>query len=144
MQMLNVMFQERTQCHGHDPRWIIPECRWETFAYNDGFNESAKEKGPCPRSFTWDGAISQWSNWGQELEGDKSDAGILLQVGVLFYAACECHWVPLRAQRKLILPLASCNQHLLARKSILLARKKFFTSLFQIISAFTLCTPSDM
>ena len=36
-----------------------------------------------------------------------------------------------RVQRKLILQLArwaSCNQHLLARKSFLLARKEFFMS----------------
>ena len=51
-----------------------------------------------------------------------------------------------RLQRKLILPLAlpaSCNQHLLAHKSFLLAPKQFFTSFFSI-SAFTLCTLSDM
>ena len=112
--------------YGHDPRWTIPECCWETFAYNDRSNESAKEKGPCPRSFNWDGARGQWSNWGQELKGDNGDAGILLQVRVLFYAACECHWVPLRVQRKLLLPLANCNQHLLASK-------KIFTSLSNYI-----------
>ena len=35
--------------YSHDPRWIIPECPWETFACNEGSNESAKGKGPSPR-----------------------------------------------------------------------------------------------
>ena len=42
----------------------------------------------------------------------------------------EKHQVSNRVQRKLILQLAlwaSCNQHLPARKSFLLAQKKFFT-----------------